>query len=97
MEVLELEKKAAQPEFWNNQEEAQSILQKRSRLERDIQLDAKLTRDVEDLKALAELAAEGEDVLSELSRAKWKSWNRKPSIPKSACCFPENMMRPMRL
>ena len=67
-QVLELEKKAALPEFWNNQEEAQSTLQKRSRLERDIQLDEKLTRDIDDLKALAELADEGEDVLAELTR-----------------------------
>jgi peptide chain release factor 2 len=67
-EVLELEKKVAQPEFWNNQEQAQTILQTRSRLEEDIQLDAKLARDVDDLKALAELAAEGEDVGSELAR-----------------------------
>jgi peptide chain release factor 2 len=66
-EVLELEKKVAQPEFWNNQEQAQTILQTRSRLEEDIQLDAKLTRDVDDLKALAELAAEGEDVGLELA------------------------------
>jgi len=66
-EVLELEKKVARPEFWDNQEQAQSILQTRSRLEQDIQLDSKLVRDVDDLKALAELAEEGEDVLSELT------------------------------
>ena len=66
-EVLELEKKVAQPEFWNNQEQAQSILQTRSRLEQDIQLDSRLVRDVVDLKALAELAEEGEDVLPELT------------------------------
>jgi peptide chain release factor 2 len=66
-EVLELEKKVAQPEFWNNQEQAQSILQKRSRLEQDIVLDSKLVRDVDDLKALAELADEGEDVMAELT------------------------------
>jgi peptide chain release factor 2 len=66
-EVLELEKKVAQPEFWNNQEQAQTILQTRSRLEEDIQLDAKLARDVDDLKALQELAAEGENVGSELA------------------------------
>ena len=62
-----MEKKAAHPEFWNNQEQAQSILQTRSRLEQDIQLDSKLARDVDDLKALAELAEEGEDVLRELT------------------------------
>jgi peptide chain release factor 2 len=39
----------------------------RSRLEQDLQLDAKLAREAEDLKALADLAGEGEDVLSELT------------------------------
>lgn len=67
VEVLELEKKAAQPQFWNNQEEAQKILKRRSRLEQDIQLDSKLARDAEDLKALAELANEDEDVTPELT------------------------------
>jgi peptide chain release factor 2 len=62
-----LEKKAAQPEFWNKQEEAQKVLQERSRLERDIEMDSKLARDVQDLKALAELADEGEDVLADLA------------------------------
>jgi peptide chain release factor 2 len=66
VQVLELEKKAARPDFWNNQEEAQTVLQTRSRLEQDIQLDSRLAGDVEDLKALAELAAEGEDVIHEL-------------------------------
>jgi peptide chain release factor 2 len=67
IQVLELEKKIAKPEFWNNQEEAQTILQKRSRLEQDIQLDSRMTREIEDLKALVELAGEGEDVLTELT------------------------------
>ncbi|NLT66895.1 MAG: peptide chain release factor 2 [Acidobacteria bacterium] len=66
-QVLELEKKVARPDFWNNQEEAQSTLQARRRLEQDIELDAKLAREAGDLKALAELAEEGEDVLDELS------------------------------
>jgi len=66
-QVLELEKKAAHPEFWNNQEEAQSVLQMRSRLERDIELDAKLTKEGQDIRALVELAEEGEDVLSDLA------------------------------
>jgi peptide chain release factor 2 len=68
VQVLELEKKVALPEFWNNQEEAQTVLQTRSRLERDIGLDSKLSRDIQDLKALAELAEEGEDVLADLAR-----------------------------
>lgn len=66
--MLELEKKVAQPDFWNNQDEAQATLQMRSRLEQDIEMDSKLTREVDDLKALIELAEEGEDVMGELAR-----------------------------
>jgi peptide chain release factor 2 len=36
-------------------------------MERDIQLDSQLDREIEDLKALAELAEEGEDVLRDLT------------------------------
>jgi peptide chain release factor 2 len=43
------------------------VLQTRSRLDRDIQLDSKLASDAGDLKALAELAEEGEDVIAELT------------------------------
>ncbi len=43
------------------------MLQTRSRLDRDIQLDSKLEADAGDLKALAELAEEGEDVIAELT------------------------------
>jgi peptide chain release factor 2 len=41
-------------------------LQRRRRLESDIELDRKLLRDLSDLKALLELAEEGEDVLTDL-------------------------------
>lgn len=67
VQILELEKKAAQPDFWNKQEEAQRVLQHRSRLERDVELDARLAREGADIRALLELAEEGEDVLSDLS------------------------------
>lgn len=43
-------------------------MRKRSRLEQDLRLDVRLTKDIEDLKALAELADEGEDVLPDLTR-----------------------------
>lgn len=66
-EILEIEKKAAQPGFWNRQEEVQAILQSRRRLERDVELDSKLARDIADLGALLDLATEGEDVLQELN------------------------------
>src|SRR5437867_61814 len=67
-ENVELEKKVAQPEFWTGQEEAQEILQTRRRLEEDVEFDDRLSRDLSDLHALAELAAEGEDVLADLAR-----------------------------
>ena len=65
--ILDLEKKASQPDFWNRPEEAQATLQARSRLEHDIGLDNQLAGDLADLKALVELASEGEDVLSDLT------------------------------
>ncbi len=66
--IAELEKKVAHPEFWTRQEEAQAILQSRRRLEQDVELDSKLARDITDLRALMELAEEGEDVLVDLKR-----------------------------
>jgi peptide chain release factor 2 len=57
----------ARPEFWDNQEEAQATLQNRRRLEEDVELDSKLAREISDLHALVELAAEGEDVLTDLA------------------------------
>ena len=65
-EILELEKRVAHPEVWGRQEEAQTVLQTRRRLEQDVEMDVKLSRDLADLHALAELAAEGEDVLADL-------------------------------
>ncbi len=58
----------AQPDFWSRHEEAQSVLQQRRRLERDIELGDRLAREGADLRALYELAAEGEDVLPDLAR-----------------------------
>jgi peptide chain release factor 2 len=66
VEIGEIEKRVSQPEFWSRPEEAQTVLQARRRLEEDVELDARLGREIEDLGALAELASEGEDVLGEL-------------------------------
>ncbi len=65
-EIREIEDKVAQPDFWNRQEEVQAILQTRRKLERDVELDVKLARDLADLGALLDLATEGEDVLPDL-------------------------------
>jgi peptide chain release factor 2 len=65
--IRQLEEKAAHPEFWSKPEEAQELLQARRALERDVELDEKLGREIGDLKALLELANEGEDVLADLA------------------------------
>jgi peptide chain release factor 2 len=67
-EVARIEERASNPEFWNRQEEAQAILQTRRRLEEDIELDARLGREIGDFEALIELASEGEDVLPDVTR-----------------------------
>ncbi len=67
-EIHDLEQKAASPEFWSRQEEAQEVLQARRRLERDVELDTRLVSDLADLHALTELAEEGEDVLEDLTK-----------------------------
>jgi peptide chain release factor 2 len=67
-EIAEIEKKAAEPDFWTRQEEVQGVLQRRRRLERDVELDLRLARDADDLVALLDLAAEGEDVVHDLEQ-----------------------------
>ncbi len=49
-------------------EEAQATLQERHRLEQDIELDTRLAREVADLRALLDLATEGEDVQEDLKK-----------------------------
>jgi peptide chain release factor 2 len=57
---------ASHPEFWSRPEEAQELLQRRRVLERDVELEERLTREVDDLRALLELSSESEDLLPEL-------------------------------
>ena len=66
-EISEIEKRVAEPDFWNRQDAVQAIMQHRRKLERDVELDEKLARDISDLGALMDLAEEGEDVIAELN------------------------------
>ncbi len=66
--LSELEGKIASPGFWDRMEEAQVTLQDRHRLEQDIELDKRLAREVADLRALLDLASEGEDVQEDLKK-----------------------------
>ncbi len=62
----EIEAKASAPDFWNDQEAAQGLLQQRSQLERTISRQEKFESSIEDAAVLFEFAEEDEGSLSEL-------------------------------
>jgi peptide chain release factor 2 len=66
MELAQLETQMSAPDFWNKPEAAQELLQRRRRLEQTIQEAERLEGMANDVSALFELAAEGEDVLVDL-------------------------------
>jgi peptide chain release factor 2 len=63
----ELQKQIAEPNFWSDQERSSKILQQRARLDESLELDRQITRQLDDVQALVELAREGEPVIDELS------------------------------
>ena len=64
-----MEKQAADPTFWNDQDVAQEVLQRRRRLQEDLDLADSIGKRIEDLAVLIEWAGQGEDVLEELLTA----------------------------
>jgi peptide chain release factor 2 len=56
----------AQPDFWKDQGEAQKTLQRRRRLQDDVDLSASLKKQQDDLGVLVEWAQSGEDVGADL-------------------------------
>jgi peptide chain release factor 2 len=64
-----LESRAASPDFWNDQAEAQRVLQRRSRLEQDRDLIESLRKKADDLAVLVEWSQAGEAVDTEFSQA----------------------------
>ena len=67
-ELTRLEARAAAPDFWKDQAEAQKVLQRRRRLEQDRELAASLKKRIEDLAVLVEWAAAGEAVDGEFAQ-----------------------------
>ena len=65
-ELAAIEKQIARPDFWQDQEASQKVLQTRRRLEEALETDRLLERALADLKAYFELAREGESVAAEL-------------------------------
>jgi peptide chain release factor 2 len=68
-ELTRLEARAAAPDFWKDQAEAQKVLQRRRRLEQDRELTRSLKKKSDDLGVLVEWAAAGEHVDDEFGRA----------------------------
>jgi peptide chain release factor 2 len=68
-EIAEIEKRISAPDFWNNQAEAQKLLQRQRRLEEDSRLRDSLKRRGDDLSVLVEWANAGEDVTGDFLRA----------------------------
>src|SRR5215813_10152861 len=65
-ELQRLEAQAAAPDFWNDQEKAQKILQQRARLERAIKTAEGQQRLLDDIAVLFEFAADDEASAGEL-------------------------------
>ena len=66
IELSQIENQASAPDFWSNQEEAQKLLQKRSRLERVSERQEKFETEISDAQVLFEFAEEDESSLAEL-------------------------------
>jgi peptide chain release factor 2 len=63
-----LEEQISAPDFWNQPEKSQKILQERKRLEEALRDDSTITASTSDIETLLELCREGEDVGADLSR-----------------------------
>ncbi|MEJ2491698.1 MAG: peptide chain release factor 2 [Desulfuromonadales bacterium] len=59
--VAELEAELAQPDFWNDNEQAQEVLKERTTLQKTVDDWQSAARESEDLQVLIELGEEGED------------------------------------
>ena len=67
-ELARLEAQASAPDFWNNQVEAQKVLQRRRRLDEDVTLLTSLRQRSDDLTVLREWLEAGEPVGDDLMR-----------------------------
>src|SRR5215210_6275655 len=65
-ELSRLEAQASEPDFWNDQEAAQKVLQQRSRIERVVKRQEGFESSVADAGVLFEFAAEDEGSAGEL-------------------------------
>ena len=68
-ELTKIEERVADPDFWNDQAEAQLVLQRRARVEQEVTLLQELRQRGDDLVVLRDWVEQGEDVLEDLCRA----------------------------
>ena len=61
VELAKFEARVAQPDFWDNQEEAQAVLRRLSQTKESLQPWLDLAKKIEDLQVFVELASEEED------------------------------------
>src|SRR4029450_12240917 len=66
-ELQKLEERTADPEFWKDQEAAQKVLQRRKRVEGDLDLLKRLRTQEDDTRVLVEWLQAGEDVARDLT------------------------------
>jgi peptide chain release factor 2 len=67
-ELARSEEQISDPEFWNQPEKSQEVMQKRKRLEQALADEAQVSTLISDLDTMFELAREGEDVLADIER-----------------------------
>jgi peptide chain release factor 2 len=66
--LAETEAEISDPEFWNNSEKSQKVMQQRKRLEEAVRHSEEVSRAVSDIETLFELGREGENIDGELER-----------------------------
>ena len=92
--LAKLEEQISAPDFWNQPEKSQKVMQERKRLEEAIANDAQIAGiGSDDLDTLFELAREGEDVGAEIER-ELKAYSRATwSSSRPPCCSPARTTR----
>ena len=66
-ELENLEKQISEPDFWNDSEKAQKVVQERSRIERALQGQEKFETAISDAEILVEFAETDENSVRELN------------------------------
>ena len=98
--LKELEEKMNAADFWNDQQSAKATVAELKRTKSRIDPVVAMLREVEDLRALLELADEEQgsarDEMLERRIRRWRSWSSAASRWSFRRCFPRPTTRAMR-